>query len=87
MRWTKGFDIGDGIGSDPAASLTRALRHAGWAGGVAALLNDGIAIFGAARYRHPRTAVSMILGTGVLPPACVLSLGRTFYDLRPALWL
>lgn len=86
MRWTKGFDICDGVGSNPAECLTRALQQRGWSGGVAALLNDGIGIFGAGRYQHPRTAVSMILGTGARRPhacrrglvSCVLALGRRF---------
>eukprot|EP00892_Ulva_mutabilis_P000871 jgi/Ulvmu1/10785/UM069_0019.1 len=64
VRWTKGFDVCDGVGSNPAECLARALQLQGWRGGVAALLNDGVGIFGAARYQHPRTTVSMILGTG-----------------------
>lgn len=69
-RWTKGFDICDGVGSDPAESLAAALRQRGWRGRISALLNDGIGIFGAGRYQHPCTTVTMILGTGVpLPPS------------------
>lgn len=65
LRWTKGFDLQDGIGTDPVQSLCDALKQRGCCGNVAALLNDGIGVFGAGRYLCSETAVSFILGTGV----------------------
>jgi Hexokinase len=68
LHWTKGFDLVDGVGSDPVASLQAALAAQGWRGRIAALLNDGVGVFGAGRYLHSGTAISFILGTGELQP-------------------
>ena len=67
LRWTKGFDLQDGIGSDPVENLHAALRNHGRRGHIAALLNDGIGVFGAGRYLCSDTTVSFILGTGAYP--------------------
>ena len=66
MRWTKGFDVRDGVGHDPVACLQDALKAAGWRGEVTALVNDTVAVLGAARYLDPDTCVSLIAGTGAL---------------------
>jgi Hexokinase len=66
VRWTKGFDVSDGVGHDPVQCLQGALRSLGWAGQVSALVNDAVAVLGAARYKDPDTCISVILGTGAL---------------------
>jgi Hexokinase len=85
--WTKGFDVTDGIGHDPVQCLQGALRSLGWAGRVSALVNDAVAVLGAARYKDPDTCISVILGTGALLGArhARLLLDRPCLHCRPCL--
>jgi hexokinase len=66
VRWTKGFDVRDGVGHDPVQCLQHALRSLGWRGRVTALVNDGVALLGAAHYADADVCASFILGTGTL---------------------
>ena len=64
MRWTKGFDVRDGVGHDPVACLQQALRSLGWCGEVQAIVNDAVSVLGAAKYQEPDTCIAVIVGTG-----------------------
>lgn len=67
VRWTKGFDVSDGLGHDPVRCLEAALEAQGAAAHVAALCNDSVAVLGAGAYCEPDTCASLVLGTGATP--------------------
>jgi hexokinase len=68
VRWTKGFSIPDGIAHNPVEYLEEALRAEGLQGRVAVLCNDSVAALGAGAYLWHDTCISLILGTGEVPP-------------------
>ena len=64
MRWTKGFDVADGLGHDPVSHLEAALDAEGASARVVALCNDSVAVLGAGAYQQADACASLVLGTG-----------------------
>lgn len=62
--WNKDFAASGVIGEDVVALLQKQLRSRGISLEVRALVNDTVGTMEAAAYRHPNTALGVILGTG-----------------------
>lgn len=64
IRWTKGFSIGDTVGEDVVAELTKAMQRKGVDMRVTALVNDTVGTLAGGRYYKEDVIAAVILGTG-----------------------
>lgn len=70
IKWTKGFDIEDMVGSEVAECLEQAMARNGLNMRVAALVNDTVGTLALGHYHDPDTVAAVIIGTGT--NACYL---------------
>ncbi|KAJ0586470.1 putative hexokinase [Helianthus annuus] len=64
IRWTKGFSIGEMVGKDVVAELTKAMERQGVDLRVSALVNDTVGTLAGGRYDNKDVFIAVILGTG-----------------------
>lgn len=64
IKWTKGFAISDGVGSDVVQALQGSMKRQGLEMRVAALVNDTVGALAGARYWNEDVMAAVILGTG-----------------------
>ncbi|KAI9317975.1 hexokinase-domain-containing protein [Dichotomocladium elegans] len=63
-QWTKGFSCKNAVEKDVAILLQEALSRRGLPVHIAAIVNDTVGTLLAHAYRHPETAMGVIMGTG-----------------------
>ncbi|CAI2164954.1 17079_t:CDS:2 [Funneliformis geosporum] len=64
ISWTKGFTCAGAVGKDVVFMLQEALNRKGVPVKVSALVNDTVGTLLAHAYKHPKTLLGVILGTG-----------------------